>query len=81
MSKYPVNKNQSSDLEKKTNESALQKLLQKQTQKPSQTNVTEEEQLNKGKYVLNMIFGVFLCNFRITGTTNLKFLCYFCYIS
>jgi hypothetical protein len=45
MSKYPVNKNQlSENLEKKTNESALQKLLQKQQQK----NVPDEEQLIKG---------------------------------
>ncbi len=32
-------------VEKKTNESALQKLLQKQTQK---TNALDDEQLNKG---------------------------------
>ncbi|CAF4225276.1 unnamed protein product [Rotaria sp. Silwood2] len=46
MSKYPINKNQLSE-EKKTNESALQKLLQKQTQKQSQPNILDEEQLNK----------------------------------
>ena len=46
MSKYPVNKNQlSENQEKKNNESALQKLLQKQ-QQPK--NVPDEEQLTKG---------------------------------
>ena len=37
-------------LEKKTNESALQKLLQKQNaQKQPKANTTEEEQSNKGE--------------------------------
>jgi len=36
---------QLNNLEKKTNVSALQKLLQKQTQ----INIPDEEQLNKGK--------------------------------
>ena len=58
MSKYPVNKNQSAEgkrigvsfilqgchLDKKTKESALQKLLQKQ----KQTHLPDEEPANKG---------------------------------
>jgi hypothetical protein len=41
------------NIEKKTTESALQKLLQKQTQKQPQANVPDEEQLNKGKLKKN----------------------------
>jgi hypothetical protein len=43
------------NIEKKINESALQKLLQKQTQKQPQTNVPDDEQLNKGKDRANIL--------------------------
>jgi len=43
------------NIEKKINESALQKLLQKQTQKQPQTNIPDDEQLNKGKDRANIL--------------------------
>ncbi|UJR22839.1 hypothetical protein I4U23_025869 [Adineta vaga] len=61
MSKYPVNKDQISD-EKKTNESALQKLLQKKTlQKQPQINTTDDDQLNKEspEYRISNSFAIF----------------------
>ncbi|CAF4647698.1 unnamed protein product [Rotaria sp. Silwood1] len=58
MSKYPVNKNHISE-EKKTNESALQKLLQKQAQKQSQPNVLDEEQLKTTEQRISNSFAIF----------------------
>lgn len=52
----------SPDLEKKNNESALQKLLQKQTQKQPQTSAVEEEQQSVEQRISNSfaIFATFL---------------------
>ncbi|CAF0786179.1 unnamed protein product [Adineta ricciae] len=61
MSKYPANKEQTAD-EKKTNESALQKLLQKKNaQKQPTANTSEEEQSNKEsvEYRVSNSFAIF----------------------
>ncbi|CAF0777180.1 unnamed protein product [Adineta steineri] len=60
MSKYPVTKNELSD-EKKITESALQKLLQKQTQKQLPANTLDEGQLNKEstEYRISNSFAIF----------------------
>jgi len=61
MSKYPVNKNQLADSqEKKPTESALQKLLQKQTQKQPIADVVDEQPVERRTSNSFAIFAAFL---------------------